>query len=105
MSKTGVLVAPQKGLMSSKNKTKQNKTYNFVKRLLSDGDFSYHICNFIFLPSSSIVLILKSIPKKKDISNVNAPSTTDVHWIPSSVTTSSHLQGDRTYNFHHFQKC
>jgi hypothetical protein len=23
---------------------------------------SYHICNFIFRPSSSIVLILKSIP-------------------------------------------
>ena len=26
---------------------------------------TYHICNFIFFPSSSIVLILKSIPVKR----------------------------------------
>lgn len=29
------------------------------------GSDSYHICSLILLPSSSIVLILKSIPEKK----------------------------------------
>lgn len=29
------------------------------------GNDSYHICSLILLPSSSIVLILKSIPEKK----------------------------------------
>lgn len=34
--------------------------YNFQLRSLT-----HHICNFIFFPSNSMVLILKSIPEKK----------------------------------------
>lgn len=40
-----------------------------------EGSDSYHICSLILLPSSSIVLILKSIPekKKKKDTSLSAP--------------------------------
>lgn len=31
-----------------------------------EGNDSYHICSLILLPSSSMVLILKSIPERKE---------------------------------------
>ena len=41
-------------------KTKENITLLCCK----NGKVTYHICNLILLPSSSIVLILKSTPEE-----------------------------------------
>lgn len=40
---------------------------------------SYHICNFIFFPPSSTVLILKSIPTKKNMKIKNPLNTFIYH--------------------------
>jgi len=50
----------------------------------------YHICNFIFFPSSSIVLILKSIPEKTKAVQLLADFTQDgIHHGASGINRMS----------------
>lgn len=53
---------------------------------------SYHICNFIFFPPSSTVLILKSIPTKKNMKIKNPLNTFIYHDYLHKLTVKTFYQ-------------
>lgn len=53
---------------------------------------SYHICNFIFFPPSSTVLILKSIPTKKNVKIKNPLNTSIYHDYLHKLTVKTLYQ-------------
>lgn len=53
---------------------------------------SYHICNFIFFPPSSTVLILKSIPTKKNMKIKNPLNTSIYHDYLHKLTVKTLYQ-------------
>ena len=80
-------VKAEKGGKEEERETKENITLLCCK----NGQLTYHICNLILLPSSSIVLFVKSIPGEAEGGRKRGTEecgSNESRWAENRITTN-----------------